>query len=69
VTGDSGIVIDRSGHPQKPVTFSPESPVTFGRNRRSRWTGILGHDRPESAVTMLQNTQLAILRRFAARKD
>jgi len=54
VTGDSGIVTDRSGivtddsgRRPKSVTFSPESPVTLRRNRRSRWTGMTGHDRPE----------------------
>jgi hypothetical protein len=42
VTGNSGIVTDRSGivtadsgQGSKSVTFSPESPVTFRRNTRS----------------------------------
>jgi hypothetical protein len=39
VTEDSGIVTGDSGQGRKSVTF--------GRNRRSRWTGMAGHDRPE----------------------
>ena len=34
---------------------SPKS-VTFSRNRRSRCSGILGHVRPERAVTLVRNT-------------
>lgn len=43
VTGDSGP--------------SPKS-VTFGRNPRSRCSGIAGHVRPEYTVTLVRNTQL-----------
>jgi hypothetical protein len=39
VTGDSGIVTGDSGKYPKSVTFD--------RNERSRWTGIIGHDDPE----------------------
>jgi len=30
----------------------PKPAVTIDRNHRSRWTRIVGHDRPESAVTI-----------------
>jgi hypothetical protein len=50
VTDDSGIVTDDSGITRKSVTFV--------RNGRSRCAGISGHVRPESAVTLIQNTQL-----------
>lgn len=47
VTADSGIVTGHSGQGQNRSRWTgirghdpPESPVTFGRNRRSRWTGI-----------------------------
>jgi hypothetical protein len=36
---------------------SPKS-VTFSPNRRSRCSGILGHVRPESAVTLVRNMQI-----------
>ena len=45
VTGDSGP--------------SPKS-VTIKRNPRSRSNGIVGHVRPEIAVTMVQNTQFGV---------
>ncbi|MFO8045848.1 MAG: DDE-type integrase/transposase/recombinase, partial [Halomonas sp.] len=31
--------------------------VTMKRNGRSRWSGVVGHDRSERAVTMARNTQ------------
>ena len=41
VTADSGIVTADSGQRRKSVTMD--------RNGRSRWTGMTGHDGPESA--------------------
>ncbi len=45
-----GSVTDKSGN-------LPQS-VTFGRIRRSPSTGPAGHVSPDSAVTLLRNTQL-----------
>jgi hypothetical protein len=75
VTVDSGIVTGHSGQGSKSVTIRPESPVTFGRNRRSRWTGMTGHDGPEYALRCTKacgKAQVPLrpsLRRSAARKS
>ena len=49
VPTDSGIVTSDSGHPIKLGTMD--------RNGWARWTGIAGHDGPESVGTMDRNTQ------------
>jgi hypothetical protein len=59
VTGHSGIVTADSGIVTADSGRQPKS-VTIDRNGRSRWTGLTGHDRPESAVTLVRNTQLAV---------
>ena len=53
---DFAIAPTIAGSPRKSVTMNAESSVTFARNCRSRWPGILGHDGPESPVTMPRNT-------------
>ncbi len=49
MTGHSGIVTGDSGRKPKIGHLPAESAVTFGRNGRSRSSGISGHDGPEYA--------------------
>ena len=47
VTHDFAIVTANSGGTDEIGHVSPEWPVTINRNRRSRSSGIAGHDAPE----------------------
>jgi hypothetical protein len=55
VTEDSGIVTADSGHMPKIGHLRAESAVTFGRNGRSRSSGISGHDGPENANSRMKD--------------
>ena len=50
VTGSSGIVTDDSGQRSKMGHDETERPVTFLRNRRSRSSGMNGHNGAEYAT-------------------
>ena len=56
----SGIVTAKSGIVTDPSGISPES-VTINRIDRSRSAGLVGHDRPDSPVTLRRNTHQAKL--------
>jgi hypothetical protein len=53
----SGIVTAKSGIVTDPSGISPES-VTINRIDRSRSAGLVGHDRPDSPVTLRRNTHV-----------
>src|SRR5471032_3199871 len=49
----------RFRHRDRRFRWRPKS-VTIDRNGWSRWTGMTGHDRPESLVTIDRNTQFIL---------
>src|SRR5476649_2409654 len=53
----------RFRHRDRRFRWRPKS-VTIDRNGWSRWTGMTGHDRPESLVTIDRNTQLGTIERI-----
>ena len=60
MTGHSSIVTDHSSIVTADSGHQGNS-VTFARNRRSRSSGIIGHVRPESAVTLARNTHYSLM--------
>src|SRR5476649_2155323 len=52
----------RFRHRDRRFRWRPKS-VTIDRNGWSRWTGMTGHDRPESLVTIDRNTHRDIVQR------
>src|SRR5471032_1535018 len=53
----------RFRHRDRRFRWRPKS-VTIDRNGWSRWTGMTGHDRPESLVTIDRNTHISHFRLF-----